>query len=118
MKTAAVWILLALLPVANLQMICVDHGGGSGGRESSSSSAPECTEFCLRAEAPSPPVTDGAGCVLLAGGCSLLAALVVALPERWPPLAAPVAGREPTLPIERTRYLWPALQKLTPPPKA
>lgn len=113
-----VWILLALVPFANLQMICVDHGGGSGVRESGSSPAPDCSEFCLRAEAAPQPVQPNTGCVLVAGDCSLLAALVVTLPERWPALAAPAETQDATASIPRTRYLAPALQQLTPPPKA
>ena len=116
MKTAVVWTLLALVPFANLQMICVDHGG-NGVIESGSSPNPDCTDFCLRAEAAPEPVQPETGCVLVAGGCSLLTALVVALPERWPPLAAPVENRDTAIPIARMGYLSPALQTLTPPPK-
>jgi hypothetical protein len=117
MKTALIWTLLALVPVANLQMICVDHGSATAVVKDGSPD-PDCSDFCLRAEAPRVPAETTAGCVLVAGGCSMLASLVVALPERPESIAAPVTDRVAALSLPRTSYLSPALQKLTPPPKS
>ena len=118
MKTALVWTLMALVPFVNLQMICVDHPGDRAVLEAGSSSDPNCMDFCLRTQKPKAPVKAEGGCVLIAGGCSVLAALVVALPEPSPSLAAPVGHAVADMPLRHPRYLSPALQKRTPPPKS
>ena len=110
-RTFLLWSLVLLVPVINLRMICVDHAVDAV----AASGEADCAELCLR-EGP-PRDTSSAGCVLVAGGCSAVSALLVALPvPSTVTLAAPAvtfltAGSDADL------YLPPSPSRLSPPPR-
>lgn len=114
MRKVLLWSLLALVPFGNLRMICFDHAGSAAVVQGAA--AEDCSEFCLRDQAPPPDTESESGCVLVAGGCSLLTMLVVTLAAPAPALDAPVAGLFVT-PGPQQFYRPPVLDLFSPPPQ-
>lgn len=108
------WAFVVVVPLLNLRLVCVDHLP-SGGRRASVSPA-TCDELCPRDAAPGREATSETGCVLVAGGCSAGASVVIALP------AAPVRGvprpvAAAMAAMALSPYHAPALTPVSPPPK-
>jgi hypothetical protein len=85
-KTSFIGALVLLVALANVRMVCFDH---SRLRRAPAS----CDEICPRTQ---PAASDAQQhCVLVAGGCSVISAFVVALPVplvRVTALAATLLG--------------------------
>ena len=116
MRKALLWSLLALVPFANLRMICFDHSGSTGVVRAVAAEGPDCSDFCRRDQAPPPNTESESGCVLVAGGCSVLTMMVVSLSAPPPALDAPAAGLL-VLPRPQHLYRSPVLELFSPPPQ-
>lgn len=116
MRKVLLWSLLALVPFGNLRMICFEHADRAGVVRVEAPEDPDCSDFCRRDQAPPPDTRSESGCMLVAGGCSLLTTLVVALAAPAPAPDALVAGLvvEPAL---QQFYRPPVLDLFSPPPQ-
>ena len=90
-KTLVICALAVLVPLTNLRMICVDHAGPARASATVTANG-ACDEMCPRT--PPAPTSAKTGCVLVAGGCSVVTAFVVALPA---PSSAPLASPQATI---------------------
>ncbi|HVL69695.1 MAG TPA: hypothetical protein VM364_20730 [Vicinamibacterales bacterium] len=112
MRRLLLWLLLVLVPAGNLQMVCFDHPGVAPSAGKAVTGADRCADLCPR-DAAAPVDT---GCVLIAGGCSVLLAAVVTLHD-------PVAGLHPprmitpVVPAAAGVYVAPPLASFNPPPE-
>lgn len=112
MRTFLLWLLIGLVPLANLQMVCFDHPGSLPGAVDGGSSAADCADLCPRERQSAPD----SGCVLVAGGCSALVAAVMAF-DAPAALLETALTSAPVAPADRTAYLAPALAHDSPPPE-
>jgi hypothetical protein len=106
-----IWTLLALVPLANVRMICFDHDGVSAAR--SLPAGADCDDTCPREK----PADQETGCLLVAGGCSAVMAFVVALSSPTTVFAPPLATSH-RVPDTRDLYTAPVLRTFSPPPEA
>jgi len=117
-KIVLLWALLLLVPFTSLRMVCVELAGQRPASRASTS-PPECDDLCPRDAAPqrNESSEDSPGCLLVAGGCSAVAALVVALPSPPVPLPAPAATLI-RMSADRELYAGPVPALAGPPPKS
>jgi hypothetical protein len=111
LKTLLLWSLVALVPLTNIRMVCVDHSGTRA-----SAQRPDCGELCPR-DAGGRAAPQETSCVLVAGWCSAVTAVAVALPA---PGIFPLGGAPATLaalPPDVPVHSAPAVRPVSPPPK-
>ena len=113
MRTVLLWSLLALVPFSNLRMICFDHAGSAAVARPG---APDCAEFCQRKEAPAPEPDSDSGCVLVAGGCASVTALILTLSPPTTVFDLSMAS-VPMAPAPPRLYSSPVLDLFSPPPQ-
>lgn len=87
MRALLLWSLLVLVPLGNVRMICYDLASSGAGARASGA---DCDDMCERPTAD--PVETG--CVLVAGGCTSVLAVLIALPVPVLPLGIPAVERD------------------------
>lgn len=109
MRTLLLWSLLVVVPLGNVRMICYDLAStGASGRTSGA----DCDDMCER---PTSRTSD-TGCVLVAGGCTSVLAVLIALPVPVLPLPIPSVERERPVPVADS-YRPPTLSSHLRPPR-
>lgn len=86
MRTLVLWSLLLVVPLGNVRMICYDLAARNG---AAAAAIPDCEDLCDRRTPPAPDT----GCVLVAGGCATVLAVLVALPVPVTPVGMAVVAR-------------------------
>src|SRR5689334_6694749 len=103
-------------------MICFDHQGSA--RRAAVSADAECDEFCpreaapnrqSREAAPASPDDESGGCLLVAGGCSAVAALIVGLPIPRGGEISKVSVSSSIVDLAPSIYLPPSFPPFSPP---
>ena len=109
MRALLLWSLLVLVPLGNVRMICYDLASSGTG---AATSGADCDDMCERP--PADPAETG--CVLVAGGCTSVLAVLIALPVPVLPLGIPAVEREHPF-LKADIYLPPALSSHLRPPR-